>query len=135
VGLEVCVVGGRERVDGGVVLGDIILDSVGVLDDAVRTRCGCLCVCAYVTGLSARKCQLCIGILSLSHRLQELCGATRSLMVCKHILASLSQQGTNDNVMFGMSFQYTRRKLQQYGVHRDDRLLCERTLKHEIQKV
>jgi hypothetical protein len=61
-------VGGRERVDGGVVLRDIILDGVGVLEDAVRTRCGCLCV--YV--VSARKCQLCIGILSLSHRVQEL---------------------------------------------------------------
>jgi hypothetical protein len=66
VGLEVCVVGGREQVDGGVVLGDIILDSVGVLDNVVGTRCGCLCVCAYVTGLSARKCQLCIGIVSES---------------------------------------------------------------------
>ena len=60
MGLEVCVVGGRERVEGSVVLGDIILDSVGVLEDAVMTRYGCLCVCACVTGLSARECQLCI---------------------------------------------------------------------------
>jgi hypothetical protein len=47
VGLEVCVVGGRELVDGGVVLRDIILDGVGVLEDAVRTGCGWLfmCVC------------------------------------------------------------------------------------------
>jgi hypothetical protein len=47
--------GGRERVDGGVVLRDIIMDGVGVLEDTVRTGCGCLCV--YV--VSARKCQLC----------------------------------------------------------------------------
>ena len=37
--------GGRERVDGGVVLRDIILDGVEVLEDAVRTGCGCYCVC------------------------------------------------------------------------------------------
>jgi hypothetical protein len=39
--------GGRERVDGGVVLRDIILDGVEVLEDAVRTGCGWLvgCVC------------------------------------------------------------------------------------------
>ena len=46
MGLEVCVVGGRERVDGGVVLKDIILDGVEVLEDAVRTGCGLfVCVC------------------------------------------------------------------------------------------
>jgi len=45
--------GGRERVDGGVVLRDIILDGVGVLEDAVRT------VLLFVYVVSARKCQLC----------------------------------------------------------------------------
>lgn len=48
MGLEVCVVGGRERVNGGVVLGDIIPDRVRVLEDAGRTGYGCLCVCACV---------------------------------------------------------------------------------------
>lgn len=42
VGLEVCVVGGRERVDGGVVLRDIILDGVGCGKDWVWLF---VCVC------------------------------------------------------------------------------------------
>lgn len=57
--------------------------------------------------------KLCIAILSLESSPARTCDATRPLMACKHILASLrSQQGTNGNMIFEMSFQYTERKLQ-----------------------